>query len=552
MDALSRLTAADAVARLHRADATLFAGTEADVELAAGSMGWTRIGSCCTPLPEYHQRTLAELDGPLTDVVVLGMGGSSLATLVLGDTLAEHSTRHLHVLDTTAPRTVAAALDKLDPATTLFLVSSKSGGTVEPMSLYSIFRADADAELGEADAGERFIAITDPGTSLETLAIAEGFHVVFHGDPTIGGRFSALSAFGLVPATLLGLDTAELTARAKAMEAECGLPVAFNPGAQLAAFIADNHDAGRDKLTVISSPGLSSFGLWVEQLVAESLGKEGVGVVPIVELAPDNAAGYGPDRAVAVVRFASDETLAREASVLGESVPVIELVLDDPYDVGGEFVRWEYAVALVGFLLGVNPFGQPNVAAAKAATNAVLAGELDVPKPTTVTADGIAITYAGGLVPAENTEVTVAGALGDAFAQLRGGDYLCLLAYLPEDEGQPDLLARAVPGMTSDLGVPVALELGPRYLHSTGQLHKGGPDNTVFVLVTTRDPANLRVPGREWSLRDLHAAQAAGDLAILAGAGRRILRIDLPDAEPATIARLERALAAAADAARRA
>lgn len=546
MDALSRLAAVDAIDRLRERDATLFGSGTESIALTENSLGWTDLASCCQPIPEVRQRSIDELGDETTDIVLLGMGGSSLAALVIGEVLAVDAARRLHVLDTTAPRTISAALARLDPARTLYLVSSKSGGTIEPLSLYAIFRNAADEALGREAAGERFIAITDPSTSLETLALAEQFRAVFHGTPTIGGRFSAMSAFGLVPATLLGLDTGKLVERAKRMEAECARPIGSNPAAQLAAFVADNAEAGRDKLTIVSSPLLASFGLWVEQLVAESLGKEGRGVTPVVELSDDLPSGYGPDRATVVVRLESDIRLAEWVPRLAETTPVLELVLADGFDIAAEFVRWEYAVALLGVLFEVNPFGQPNVAAAKAATNAVLAGDIEPIPPGIELFDGTCITFAGSLTAPGHEDTAVAPAIGHAFARLGAGDYVCVLAYLPEDEQQLAPLERAVPRVADALGVAVTFEVGPRYLHSTGQLHKGGPNNGIFLLVTTRDHSDIEVPGRAWTLRDLHAAQAIGDLTALAAAGRRVLRIELPDAEHVSVAALARELEDAA------
>jgi hypothetical protein len=324
------------------------------------------------------------------------------------------------------------------------------------------------------------------------------------------------------------------------------LPIAFNPAAMLAAFVADNHAASRDKLTIVASPALSSFGLWVEQLVAESLGKEGTGVVPVVELSDDLPIGYGLDRAIVVVRLEDDERLAEWVPRLAQMGPVLEIVLTDRYDIAGEFVRWEHAVALLGVLLGVNPFGQPNVAAAKAATNGMLSGELAEIAADTTTPDGTAITFAGALVFPGHEDTTVANAIGHALAQLGDGDFLAILAYLPEDDEQLAPLRRAVPRVSAALGVAVTLEVGPRYLHSTGQLHKGGPNNGVFLLVTTRDHADICIPNRDWTLRDLHAAQADGDLSTLVAAGRRVLRIDLPNAEHVTVTEFARFLENAA------
>lgn len=546
MDAISLLTDLNAVARLREGDPTLFDTTDEGQALAANSLGWTELASGTQPMAEIRRRTIEDLGDTVTDIVVLGMGGSSLATLVMAQVLAQDAKRRLHVLDTTSPVTISSALATLDPATTLYLVSSKSGGTIEPMSLYAIFRAEADEELGREAAGERFIAITDPGTSLETLAIAEGFHAVFHGVPTIGGRFSALTAFGLCPAALAGFDVDKLVAHAAAEETSCDLPIAFNPAAKLAAFVADNAAAGRDKLTIVASPQLSSFGLWVEQLVAESLGKEGRGVVPVVELSEDLPQGYGPDRAIVVVRLADDERLAEWLPKLDALAPVFDVTLDGPYDVAAEFVLWEHAVALLGVLVGVNPFGQPNVAAAKAATSSVLANELAAPAADSTTPEGVALTFAGSLAAPPHEECSVAQAIGHALASLSPGDYLGVLAYLPDDPALLAPVVDAVPRVSAQLGAAVTLELGPRYLHSTGQLHKGGPDSALFILVTTRDHADVVVPGRDWTLRDLHAAQAEGDLTTLMDAGRRVLRVDLPDAGAATIAEFARAFQDAA------
>jgi glucose-6-phosphate isomerase len=547
MDAMKRLTELDAVARLRAHDATLFADDDAGVELASMSLGWTDLAERGdSVLPELRRLAALAASEGVTDVVLLGMGGSSLASLVLSSVLGESGDATLHVLDTTAPHTIDIALGTLDPASTLYLVASKSGGTIEPNSLYAIFREVADQALGREAAGRRFIAITDPGSSLEALALANGFRETVSSPPTVGGRFSAMSVFGLVPAALTGLDVDVLLERALAMESACSLPMAENPAAQLAAFIADAAATGRDKLTIVASPPLASFGLWVEQLVAESLGKEGRGVVPVVDLSADKPQGYGRDRAIVVVRLEGDERLAEWADQLAENAPVIELVLRDGYDVAAEWTRWEHAVALLGPLFGVNPFGQPNVQAAKDATTAALAGELSVPAPQVETPEGAALTFAGSLPIPGHAEHSLGDALGHALAALQPHDFLAILAYLPDDEALLAPLVEAVPRVSAQLSSAVTLELGPRYLHSTGQLHKGGPNSGVFVLVTTRDHADAPVPGKPWGLATLHRAQAEGDLSTLVGAGRRVLRVDLPDASCESIAMLARALMSAA------
>jgi len=337
-----------------------------------------------------------------------------------------------------------------------------------------------------------------------------------------------------------------LLERATAMSAACALPTAENPAARLAAFIDDARQAGRDKLTVVASPSLASFGLWVEQLVAESLGKEGTGVVPVVELSEEYPDGYGPDRAVVVLRMADDTRLASWVPTLSAAGPVFELTLRDGYDLGEQFILWEHAVALLGPLLGVNPFGQPNVAAAKAATAAVLAGQLAAPSADVTLPDGTSLTFAGGLEAPSPASETLTAALGGVLGELAAGDFLGVLAYLPAEAEMLASLKSAAVLVSAKKGCAVTLEIGPRYLHSTGQLHKGGQNNGVFVLITTRDHADVPVPGQSWCLSNLHRAQAEGDLSTLIAADRRVLRVDLPDASVETIAGLASALTDAA------
>jgi len=547
MKALDRLNDLDAVARLRAHDATLFGESTEDIALANKNLGWTRLARTSEEVIEQIRQLARDISSSaLTDVVLLGMGGSSLAALVLGDVLGANRDVRLHVLDTTCPRTINDAISSIDPATTIYLVSSKSGGTIEPNTLYAIFRDNADKTLGHEEGGRRFVALTDPGSPLEAVAASGGFRALVSTPENVGGRFSALTPFGLVPAELLGIDATELMRRAANMEAACDLPADENPAALLAAFIADARDDGRDKLTLVTSPELRSFGLWVEQLVAESLGKSGTGVVPVPELSDDYPLGYGADRAVAVLRLEPDQRLAEWVPKLREASPVTELVLRDLFDIGAQFSLWEHAVALLGPLLGVNPFGQPNVQAAKDATNAVLRGTLSGPESTASTADGSAITYAGSLPDPGHAEPSIAAALGHALAALRPGDYVGVLAYLPDIDGLMEPLRAVTPRVSAATGAAVTLELGPRYLHSTGQLHKGGPNTGVFVVVTTRDTADTPVPERPWDLRTLFRAQAEGDIATLVAADRRVLHIDLPDAAAETVSSLAHAFLNAA------
>jgi len=541
MPARDRLLEADAVARLSRRDVTLFSDDPDVQRTVAGRLGWISLAA---PGRQVLGRITALAEeakaGGLTDVVLLGMGGSSLASLVISRVVGIGDT-NLHVLDTTSPITVRDTLDAIDPARTLYLVASKSGGTIEPNTLYAIFRAHADAALGRTLAGRRFIALTDPGTVLERLARDEGFRAIVQTPPDVGGRFSALTPFGLVPAALIGADPARMLDRAEAAEKACAASYEENPAVELAAFICDAHEGGADKLTVVAGPDLRSFGLWTEQLVAESLGKQGKGVIPVVELS-DEPGGYGADRAVVVVRMTGDARLAGWAQSQRGRHPVYEIVLDDSFDIAEEFVRWEYAVALCGFLFGLNPFDEPNVAEAKAATSGVLDGSVSAPRPQ-VAAQSVAMTFAGGLPDPGHPERTPATAVGHAIAALQAGDYLAVLAFLPDSERLLAPLHAVVPAVSAESGAAVCLEVGPRYLHSTGQLHKGGPDSGVFILVTTQDGTDVSVPGQQWSLRELHSAQAEGDLVTLAAHGRRVLRLDLPDASARSIELLAAALA---------
>lgn len=541
MPALDRLLEADALARLARRDVTLFSD-ERDVQVAvAGRLGWTSLAEPGLQALESIEALAQEANASgVGDVVLLGMGGSSLAALVISQVLGTGEVT-LHVLDTTSPITVRETMDAIDPGRTLYLVASKSGGTIEPNTLYAIFRAHADEVLGRSAAGQRFIAITDPGTVLEQLAGEDGFRATVHTPPDVGGRFSALTPFGLVPAALIGADLSLMLERAEAAEKACNTSHEENPAVELAAFVCDAHEAGADKLTVVASPDLRSFGLWTEQLVAESLGKNGRGVVPVVELS-DEPRGYGADRAVVVVRMTADARLAEWAQSQRGRHPVYEIVLDDTYDIAEEFVRWEYAVALSGFLLGCNPFDEPNVAEAKATTSGVLDGSISAPSPQGA-ADSVALTFAGGLPSPGHPERTPATAVGHAIAALEAGDYLAILAYLPNGESLLAPIHAVVPAVSATSGAAVCLEVGPRYLHSTGQLHKGGPNSGVFILVTTQDAADVKVPGQDWSLRKLYSAQAEGDLVTLAAHDRRVLRLDLPDASERSIEILAAALA---------
>jgi hypothetical protein len=456
---------------------------------------------------------------------------------------------NLHVLDTSSPVQVYRTLELLAPESTFVIVASKSGTTIEPLSLYAIVRDWLDAAMPHPQAGRHCVAITDQGTPLEKLRQRDVMRVALSAPPTVGGRYSALTMFGLAPAALIGAELPVLVERAALMEALCGEPAENNPAALLAAWMADAHSEGRDKLVLACSRSVRPFALWIEQLVAESLGKDGLGIVPVIEHDTLSAPAYGDDVAVVTLWTPGDAALSEWKAALESAHPVFEIAMSSPLDIAPEFVRWEHAVALTGVLLGVNPFDEPNVAEAKKATTRILeeGGAADVPSAT-ADIDGTWVTYAGGLEPPVSVPKDVASAIAHAISSLGERDYLALLVFAPDDAEALAPLEQAAARVSRALGRPVSLQLGPRYLHSTGQLHKGGPNSGVFIVVTGRDPIDIEIPGRKFGLRALHRAQAEGDLVTLASRGRRVMRLDLPSADAVSLAALAADLEAAAGA----
>ncbi len=545
--ALQRLIESDAVRRLVERDPSLFAeNTDARIAISQ-RLGWTGLASNAPGrFPLLHNLAAALRDEGCTDICLLGMGGSSLAPLVISRIIGSApGFPRLHVVDTTSPVTVSRLLQSLEPSKTFVIVASKSGTTIEPLSLYAILRSWLDEAVSRARAGRHFIAITDQGSPLERLRQREAMRVTLTAPATVGGRFSALSMFGLAPAALIGVDLEPFVERAQVMERACTLPASDNPGALLGAWMADAYATGRDKLTLVLSPALEPFGWWVEQLIAESLGKDGTGIVPVIEYEPTEPTGYGRDRAVVVVRLASDERLDAWARTVAGEHPVYEITVADGLDIGAEFVRFEYATALAGFLLGLNPFDEPNVAEAKAATLDILEGRAAVP-PATHDLDGTWLTYAGALSVPAPTPASRAEALRAWTAAASEGDYLALLAFLPDDEQALAPLRRAVKLFSVKRGCASCFELGPRYLHSTGQLHKGGPASGCFLIITARDRIDVPIPSQRFTLAALHRAQAEGDLVTLAHHDRRVMRVDLPSSSASEIAALADDLVAAA------
>ncbi|MBR1245656.1 bifunctional transaldolase/phosoglucose isomerase [Bradyrhizobium sp. AUGA SZCCT0169] len=485
-----------------------------------------------------------------SDAIVLGMGGSSLGPEVLAETFPKKSGfPKLHVLDSTDPAQVRAMEKKVDLAKTLFIVSSKSGGTTEPNAMKDYFFDRVAKTIGADKAGHRFIAVTDPGSSLEKVATKQGFARIFYGDPSIGGRYSVLSPFGLVPAAVAGIDVKSLTKHTLAMVRSCGadVPPHENPGVQLGLALGLAGLEGRDKVTISSSKKIADFGAWAEQLIAESTGKDGKGLIPIDGEPLADPAIYGDDRFFIDIRTEGEVDAAHDdklAALEAAGHPVVRIVMKSIDHIGQEFFRFEMATAVAGAILGINPFNQPDVEAAKIKTRELTAafektGSLPAEQPVVATAEADIYTD-----EANAAALRKAGANGTLESWIKAhltrpgsGDYFALLAYIARDGGSIDTLQKMRLAVRDVRHVATCAEFGPRFLHSTGQAYKGGPDSGVFLQITADDAKDLAVPGQKASFGVVKAAQARGDFDVLTERGRRALRVHLKgDLKPALAA----------------
>jgi transaldolase/glucose-6-phosphate isomerase len=489
------------------------------------------------------------------DILLLGMGGSSLCTEVLQMTFGEipHFPA-LNVLDSTDPAQVKEFEQAIDIARTLFIVSSKSGSTLEPNIFKQYFFERAKQVVGADKAGSHFIAITDPGSKMQQVAERDHFLHVFFGRASIGGRYSALSNFGMVPAAALGLDTKKFLDRTAEMARACepGAAVEENPGVVLGIILGAAANAGRDKVTIITSPHISDLGAWLEQLIAESTGKIGKGIIPVDREHLGSPDVYGKDRVFAYIRLENDADAEQDAKVAAlekAGQPVVRITMPDIYDLGAEFFRWEIATAVAGAIIGINPFNQPDVEASKVATRRLTSeyeeqGSLPAEKPI-VEEGGIklfsdeknAVDLAKGA-----SEKSLVGYLKAHLNRIRAGDYFAVLGYIQMNAEHEQSLQTLRHAVRDAKHVATCLGFGPRFLHSTGQAYKGGPNSGVFLQITCDDAVELPVPGQKYTFGVVKAAQARGDFQVLAERGRRALRVHLGKDLKSGLAKLQAAV----------
>ena len=521
------------VARLWQKDASLWSNTD-----ESNWLGWLAISEeQLRSIAIFNQLAADVKKAKFKHVVLLGMGGSSLCPEVLRLTFGKVAGfPELHVLDSTDPVQIKALERKLDLKRTLAIVSSRSGSTLEPNIFKQYFFERVKKAVGEELVGSRFIAVTDPGSKMQQVAEADKFWRIFAGVPSIGGRYSALSNFGMVPAAAMGVDVPKFLKSAQEMVKACGPTAAAdkNPGVLLGTImgVAANH--GRDKITIITSPGIFDLGAWLEQLIAESTGKIGKGIIPVDREKLAKPDTYGSDRLFAYLTLAGKTNKTQDAAVLAlekAGQPVVRIALPNTYALGQEFFRWEIATAVAGSIIGIDAFNQPDVEASKVETRKLTGeyestGSLPAESPFLVTKDAKlfaddknAAALAGGK--------TLADVLKTHLSRIAASDYFAVLGYIPMNAENEAALQTIRTAVRDGKKVATCLGFGPRFLHSTGQAYKGGPNSGVFLQITCDDASDLPVPGQRYTFGVVKAAQARGDFAVLAERGRRALRVHL-------------------------
>jgi transaldolase / glucose-6-phosphate isomerase len=521
------------VRRLWQSDASLWTATDENKWL-----GWLAITEeQLAHISALHEIAADVKNAGFKHALLLGMGGSSLCPEVLRMTFGKiEGYPELHVLDSTDPAQIKAIEGKVDLSSTICIVSSKSGSTLEPNIYKQYFFERIKEKVGEAEVGKRFLAITDPGSKMQEVAERDKFRKIFKGVPSIGGRYSALSNFGMVPAAVMGIDVGKFLNNTAEMAKACGAasPVDHNPGVLLGLILGVGANLGRDKLTIAASPGIFDLGAWLEQLIAESTGKLGKGIIPVDREPLAKPDTYGSDRVFAYLRLETAPHKSQDAAIDALETaghPVVRIIVDNIYHLGQEFFRWEIATAVAGSVIGINAFNQPDVEASKIETKKLTSeyeksGKLPDETPFF---EGDAIKLYADEKNTENLKgkPRLAEVLKAHLGRLGPGDYFALLAYVTMNDANEKALQTIRVAVRDKKKVATVLGFGPRFLHSTGQAYKGGPNSGVVLQITCDDPFDLPVPGQKYTFGTVKAAQARGDFAVLAERGRRALRVHL-------------------------
>jgi transaldolase/glucose-6-phosphate isomerase len=521
------------VARLWQRDASLWTGAD-----ESNWLGWLTVAEEQLAHIDALQQIAEDVKkARFKHALLLGMGGSSLCPEVLRMTFGKvKGYPELHVLDSTDPAQIKAIEAKVDLNSTICIVSSKSGSTLEPNIYKQYFFERVKAKVGEQEVGNRFIAITDPGSKMQQVAEGDKFRKIFFGVPSIGGRYSALSNFGMVPAAVMGLDVERFLKNTEEMVQACGASIAAadNPGVILGTILGIAAKQGRDKLTIITSPGIYDLGAWLEQLIAESTGKIGKGIIPVDRERPGRPFAYGEDRVFVYLRLASkpgSEQDSTASALSRRGQPVVRIALPNVQTIGQEFFRWEIATAVAGSIIGINAFNQPDVEASKVETRKLTTeyettGSLP-PESPFFEEKGIKLFADEKNTAALKGGTTLVQVLKAHLSRIAAGDYFAVLGYIPMNPANEKALQAIRHAVRDKKKIATVLGFGPRFLHSTGQAYKGGPNSGVFLQITCDDANDLPVPGQKYTFGVVKAAQARGDFAVLAERGRRALRVHL-------------------------